>query len=245
VFRGLATALIIPALDEEASIGAVVESVDRAVVDDVIVVDNGSRDATAERAAAAGATVVREPRRGYGSACQAGIRAAPQAELLVFLDGDGSDDPTEISSLLTALLDRGVDLAIGSRTLGRAEPGALTTVQRLGNALTCGLVRLLWGARFTDLGPFRAVRRDALSRLEMSDPGFGWTIEMQVKAAQRGLAFVEVPTSRRTRRGGRSKITGNLVGSYRAGKRILGYVAEAKLRELVGAALPDADTGAR
>jgi glycosyltransferase involved in cell wall biosynthesis len=232
VFRGLVTALIIPALDEEDTIGEVVAAVDREIVDRIIVADNDSRDATAERAAEAGATVVREPRRGYGSACLAAIRAAPEAEILVFLDGDGSDDPTEIPQLLAALLDTGADLAIGSRTLGRAEPGALTTVQRFGNALTCGLVRLFWGARFTDLGPFRAITREAYDLIEMSDPDFGWTIEMQVKAAQHRLATVEVPVSRRVRRGGESKVTGNVVGSYRAGKRILGYVAEAKLREL-------------
>jgi len=232
VFRGLKTALIIPALDEEDAIAAVVGAVDRGVVDRVVVADNGSRDATAERAAEAGAIVVREDRRGYGSACLAAIDAAPDSEVLVFLDGDGSDDPAEIPDLLAALIDNDADLVIGSRTLGRSEPGALTAVQRFGNALTCGLVRLLWGARYTDLGPFRAIRRSAYDRLEMCDPDFGWTIEMQVKAAQRGLAFVELPVSRRVRRGGESKVTGSVVGSYRAGKRILGYVAEAKLREI-------------
>ncbi|MBW2277122.1 MAG: glycosyltransferase family 2 protein [Deltaproteobacteria bacterium] len=232
MFRGLKTALIIPALDEEEAIGQVVAAVDRDVVDQVVVADNGSVDATAERAKEAGASVVREDRRGYGSACLTAIRTVPDAELLVFLDGDGSDDPAEIPALLAALIDNDADLVIGSRTLGRAEPGALTLVQRFGNTLTCGLVRLLWGARFTDLGPFRAIRRDAYERLEMRDPDFGWTIEMQVKAAQQGSRFVEVPVSRRVRRGGESKVTGSVVGSYKAGKRILGYVAEAKLREL-------------
>jgi glycosyltransferase involved in cell wall biosynthesis len=232
VFRGLTTALIIPALDEEEAIGEVIGAVDRKIVDHVIVADNGSRDATADRATEAGARVVREERRGYGSACLAAIREVPDAELLVFLDGDGSDDPTEIPDLLAALLDRHADLVIGSRTLGRAEPGALTTVQRFGNALTCNLVRLLWGERFTDLGPFRAIRKEAYERLEMCDPDYGWTIEMQVKAAQRGLRAIEVPVRRRVRRGGESKVTGNIVGSYGAGKRILGYVAEAKLREV-------------
>lgn len=245
MFRGHKTALIIPALDEEATIGQVVAAADRRVVDQVIVADNGSRDATAERAAAAGAEVVLAARRGYGSACLAGIREAADAELLVFLDGDGSDDPSEIPQLLEALVDDEADLAIGSRTLGRAEPGALTAVQRFGNALTCSLVHLLWGTQYTDLGPFRAIRRTALDRLEMGDPDFGWTIEMQVKAAQRGLRAVEVPVSRRIRRGGESKVTGNLVGSYRAGTRILGYVARAKAAELVDRLLAIAQGGRR
>lgn len=245
MFRGLKTALIIPALDEEETIGPVVTAVDRSVVDQVIVADNGSRDATAKRATAAGATVVLEERRGYGSACLAGIREAADAELLVFLDGDGSDDPTEIPELLAALIDGGADLAIGSRTLGRTEPGALTVVQRLGNALTCNLVRLLWGMHYTDLGPFRAIRREALDRLRMSDPDFGWTIEMQVKAAQQGMRAVEVPVRRRNRRGGESKVTGNITGSYRAGRRILGYVARAKVDECVDRLLHALNRGAR
>ena len=233
MFRGFKTALFIPALDEQETIGRVVTEVDREIVDTVVVADNGSRDSTAERARAAGAIVVREERRGYGSACQAAFRMVQDAELLVYLDGDGSDDPTEIPRLLAALLDNDADLVIGSRTQGRAEPGALTPVQRFGNTLTCGLVRLLWGARFTDLGPFRAIRREAYERLEMRDPDYGWTIEMQVKAAQQGLRYVELPVGRRVRRGGESKVTGSIIGSYRAGKRILGYVAEAKLREVV------------
>lgn len=231
-FRGLRVAVIIPALDEEGAIGAVVGAVDRAVVDRVIVVDNGSSDATAQRARAAGAEVLREPRRGYGSACLRGIGAVPRADLIVFLDGDGSDRPQEIPALLAHLLDSSGDLVIGSRVLGDGEAGALTPLQRFGNALTCSLLRLLWGQRCTDLGPFRAIRRDALRRLEMGDPDFGWTVEMQVKAAQRGLRTVELPVTCRVRRAGRSKVSGTLLGSYHAGRRILGYVASAKLAEL-------------
>ena len=224
--------LIIPALDEEASIGAVLAAVDRALVDDVIVVDNGSRDATATRASAAGACVVTEPRRGYGSACLCGIAAARDAGIFLFMDGDGSDDPREAERLLDAMRDRGIELVIGSRTRGEAEPGALTPVQAFGNALTCWLVRLFWKVRYTDLGPLRAIRVAALEQLAMRDPDFGWTIEMQVKAAQRGLRTVEVPVNYRRRRAGASKVSGNLIGSTRAGIRILTYVLVAWWQDL-------------
>lgn len=234
MFHDQQVALIIPTLDEEQTIGAVVSAVDRAVVDQVLVVDNGSVDATAARAREAGATVLREPRRGYGSACLTGIAAATEADVLVFLDGDGSDDPREIPALLCALRDTGAALVIGSRTRGHAEPGALTPVQELGNWLTCTLVRWFWGVRYTDLGPFRAITRQGLERLSMADPDFGWTIEMQVKAAQQGLSVEEIPVACRTRRGGHSKVSGTLLGSYHAGRRILGYVFEAKARDLLG-----------
>lgn len=225
-------AVIIPALDEEEAIGPVVGGIDRSIVDRVIVVDNGSSDLTARKAEDAGAEVLFEPRRGYGSACLTGIAAAPDADVLVFLDGDGSDNPEEIPIMLEFLHRHEAELVIGSRVLGAAEPGALTPLQQFGNALTCTLVRLLWGARYTDLGPFRAVRRTALERLGMTDPDFGWTIEMQVKAAQQGLRVVEMPVDYRRRQAGRSKISGTLSGSYQAGKTILSYVFKAKLQEL-------------
>ncbi len=232
---GLKVALIIPTLDEEETIGAVTLAVDRDLVDQVLVVDNGSTDQTASVARAAGARVIAEPRRGYGSACLSGIAAASGADMLVFMDGDGSDDPREIPQVLEPIRSQGADLVIGSRTMGAAEPGALTPVQKAGNWLTCTLVRWFWGVRYTDLGPFRAITQGALDRLEMTDPDFGWTIEMQVKAAQRGLLVAEVPVSCRVRRGGESKVSGTLTGSYRAGRRILGYVIEAKARDLLGA----------
>jgi len=234
MFRNSSVLLVIPALDEEDAIGRVVAGVDRALVDLVVVGDNGSRDRTRERAAAAGATVVVEPRRGYGSACLRALREAPRTDLVVFMDADGSDDPSEIAPLLAQLLDTGSDLVIGSRVLGRPDRGALTPIQQYGNALTCTLVRWFWGVRFTDLGPFRAIRREALERLEMSDPDFGWTIEMQVKAAQRRLRTCELPVSCHVRVAGRSKVSGTISGVVRAGSRILSYVFEAKVREWIG-----------
>ena len=234
MFHDQHIALIIPVLDEEQTIGAVVNAVDRTLVDQVLVVDNGSQDATVKVAREAGATVLHQPRRGYGSACLTGIAAASSADVLVFLDGDGSDDPREIPALLQTLHDTGAELVVGSRTRGRIEPGALSPVQELGNWLTCALVRWFWGAHYTDLGPFRALTRAGLERLSMADPDFGWTIEMQVKAAQRGLRVREIPVTYRVRRGGHSKVSGTVLGSYHAGRRILGYVFEAKARDLLG-----------
>jgi len=233
LFAGQRVSLIIPALDEEMTIASVVAEVDRTVVDRVIVADNGSTDQTAARARHAGAELVTEPRRGYGSACLAAIRSTPEAGILAFADGDGSDDLTQLPDLLGDLMRVGADLVIGSRVTGRAEPGALTPIQRFGNSLTCTLVRWLWGVRYTDLGPFRAITRSAYERLRMADPDFGWTIEMQVKAAQQGLKVIERPVRTRVRMAGHSKVSGTLLGSVRAGKRILAYVAEAKLKELL------------
>ena len=233
VYMNHRVALIIPALNEEGTIGPLLSRVDRELVDTVLVVDNGSTDATAARATANGALVLRESRRGYGSACLRALREGQAADLIVFMDGDGSDDPAEIESLLRILVQDHVDLVIGSRVLGGAEPGALTPLQRFGSVLSCFLIRSLWGVRYTDLGPFRAIRRDALERLEMADPDFGWTIEMQVKAAQRGLRTAEIPVRRAVRKAGESKVSGTIIGSYRAGTRILGYVFAAWIREWV------------
>ena len=228
--EGRRVAAVIPALDEAGAIGTVLDAVDRSLVDTVVVADNGSTDGTELVAKRHGARVVVEPRRGYGSACLRAL-AEPEvrdADFVVFFDGDGSDDPTEIPAVVGPLADETADVVIGSRVLGRAEPGALTPVQRFGNRLTCTLVRWFWGVAYTDLGPFRSVTKDALARLDMSDKDFGWTIEMQVKAAQLGLRVVEVPVTRRNRRAGRSKVSGSIVGSFHAGKRILQYVFEAK-----------------
>ena len=218
----LRRALIIPALNEEASIAHAVEEVSSELFEQVLVVDNESSDATAVRAAQAGAEVVRESRRGYGQACWRGIQSLPkEIDTIVFMDGDLSDDPADAVPLVETLEEGTYDLVIGSRVLGQADAGSLKPWQRFGNRLATGLIRLFWGVRFTDLGPFRAVRVKALERMDMQDRGFGWTVEMQAKAAQMGLRTCEVPVRYRRRRYGRSKISGNLLRSLQAGITIL------------------------
>ncbi len=218
-------ALIIPALNEEPSIARSLAELPRGLYAQVLVVDNGSTDRTAAIARAAGATVVGEPRRGYGSACLRGIAALdPATEVVVFMDADASDVPAEAAALLAPILEGRADLVIGSRTLGVSEAGSLAPHQRLGNSLAVGLIRLLYGHRYTDLGPFRAIRASCLRRLGMRDTGYGWTIEMQIKAVQKGLRVAEVPVSYRLRIG-RSKISGNLGASLAAGAKILWTVA--------------------
>jgi glycosyltransferase involved in cell wall biosynthesis len=215
-------ALIIPALNEEAAIGATLREIPPDLYQTVIVADNGSNDGTIRAAQAAGAQVIREPRRGYGAACLAGIAALPpQVDVVVFMDADGSDVPAEARLLLAPIEAGQADLVLGSRELGAPEEGALEPHQRLGNRLAVVLVRLLVGLRYTDLGPFRAVRRASLEALQMRDRDYGWTIEMQIKAARRKLRVVEVPVSCRRRRGGRSKVSGSLWGSVAAGCKIL------------------------
>jgi glycosyltransferase involved in cell wall biosynthesis len=222
---------LIPALDEEISVGLVVSDLRRAGLAEIVVVDNGSRDATARVAREAGATVVPEGRRGYGSACLAGLASLRQdpPEIVVFVDADRSDDLTDLEALLRPLCEGRADLVIGSRALGRADPGAMTLPQRFGNWLATRLIRLGTGHRFTDLGPFRAIRWAALERLEMTDRGYGWTVEMQVKAARRGVVWTEVPVRYR-RRVGRSKISGTVRGVVGAGSKILYTVAREVLR---------------
>jgi len=214
-----AIAVVIPALDEEQAIGKVLRDIPEGA-SQVVVVDNGSRDRTAEVARGLGAEVVAEPRRGYGQACLTGIAQLDRPDIVVFLDGDYSDYPEEMSALVAPLLTGEADMVIGSRTLGQREKGALLPQARFGNWLSTLLIRLLFGVPFTDLGPFRALRFDALQRLAMQDRDFGWTVEMQVKAARLGLRAVEVPVRYR-RRIGTSKITGTLSGTLRAGHKIL------------------------
>ena len=192
-----------------------------ALVGETIVVDNGSRDATARRAREAGARVVEEPRRGYGQACLSGIAAAGDADVLLFLDGDASDDPTQAADVAAPVLAGRADLVIGSRRLGRREPGSHPWHAVLGTKLCVGLMNLLSGSRATDLGPFRAVSASALRRLDMRDRDYGWTVEMQLKAARHGLRVVEVPVAHRQRRGGRSKVSGTLRGTIGAGTKII------------------------
>ncbi|MGH7325987.1 MAG: glycosyltransferase family 2 protein [Candidatus Rokuibacteriota bacterium] len=211
--------VVIPALNEEAAIGSVVSEVPRHLVAEIIVVDNGSTDRTAAVAAAAGARVVREPRRGYGSACLAGALAATDAEILVFLDGDRNEDPREMDRVLAPVLAGEAHLVIGSRVRGGA-PTALTPQQRVGNRVVTTLLRLLYGLRLTDIGPFRAIAARVLHDLGMEHQTYGWPVEMIVKAARRGYRIVEVPVSCRPRIG-RSKVAGTLRGSVLAGYHLL------------------------
>ena len=218
-------AVVIPALNEERSIGLTLRALPPGCAAETIVVDNGSVDRTADEAARHGARVIRENRRGYGSACLAGINAlSDDIQIVAFLDADYSDDPSELPRLLQPILDGEAEMTIGSRTLGEREQGALTPHARFGNWLATRLIRLLWGVRFTDLGPFRAIRRDALERMQMRDTAHGWTVEMQVKAAILKTPFVELPAAYR-RRVGQSKISGTWIGSARAGFKILSMIA--------------------
>ena len=217
-------ALLIPALNEEASIGHVLSSLPTGLFSQVVVVDNGSTDRTAEVAQAHGATVVREPRRGYGRACLAGLAALdPNSDIVVFMDADSSDVPEEAGLLLEPIISGAADLVIGSRVLGQAEPGALAPHQRFGNRLATSLMAWLYGFRYTDLGPFRAIRAGPLRQLGMRDCDFGWTVEMQVRALRSGLRVQEVPVSYR-RRIGTSKISGNLRASLAAGWKIIATI---------------------
>jgi glycosyltransferase involved in cell wall biosynthesis len=216
-------AAVIPALNEAPSIGQAVRELRlqaTAPLEQIIVVDNGSSDDTAAIAREAGATVVAEPRRGYGYACSAGVAAADGAEIIVFLDGDAADDPADLSRVVGPLLAGTADLVVGSRALGAREPGSMTPHQVFGNWLAARLMRRLYGVAVTDLGPFRAVGRRDLLELEMREMTFGWSVEMMVKAARAGLRYHEVPVSYR-RRIGVSKVAGTVSGSARAGWCIL------------------------
>lgn len=215
-------ALIIPALNEAETIGELLRLIPRELFSQVVVVDNGSTDATAALARQAGAEVVAEPRRGYGRSCRAGVEALhPSTRAVVFMDADLSDDPADLTRLVRRFENGGLDLVIGSRVLGNSEPGSLAPLQRFGNWLTTGLIRWIWDVSFTDLGPLRIVACEALERLNMGDPDFGWNVEMQAKAAQLRLRVAEVPVQYRKRRLGKSKISGTMAGSIRAGVKIL------------------------
>ena len=220
------TDVIIPALNEAGSIAGVVRAIPRSLASTVIVVDNGSSDGTAEHARAAGALVVEEGRRGYGAACLAGIRALPEeTEIVAFLDGDGSDDPACLALLVEPIAAGRADFVVGSRALGRAEPGALSLQQRAGNAIAAAWLQARFRLPATDLGPFRAIRRRSLDELRMQDRNYGWTVEMQLKAARAGLRYVEVPVPYRRRANGTSKVSGTIRGTLGASLKILGLLA--------------------
>lgn len=216
---------VIPALNEAATIFDVVRALPARFLNTVIVVDNGSTDATATEAVRAGAVVVSQPERGYGAACAAGVAWAQElgADIIVLLDGDASDDPADFSAILTPILNGSADFVMGSRTRGQVERGALTPAQRFGNALTASLLSVL-GLHVSDLGPFRAIRAGVLTSLDMQERTYGWSTEMLVKAARHGVRFQEVPVSYRRRGGGHSKVSGTLRGSIRAGIVILSTV---------------------
>lgn len=218
---------VIPALDEAPSIAGVVETLleGRTIaLHRVLVVDNGSNDETGEIARRAGANVVREERRGYGYACFAGVLAAKEADVIVLLDGDAADDPDDLFRILSPLLAGEADLVVGSRTLGSREPGSMTLQQVLGNRLAAFLMRSIYGMKVSDLGSFRAIRREDLLALEMREMTYGWPVEMMVKAARVGYRYREVPVRHRRRSGGSSKVGGTLLGSIRAGWYILSTV---------------------
>lgn len=209
--------VVIPCLNEAEAIGPCVTAVLAARVGEVIVVDGQSSDGTADRAATAGANVIVEPRRGYGQAMFSGLAAlSPASTIVLFIDGDGSDRPDLIPTVLEPITSGHADFVLGSRLRGDREPGSLATSQIVAGHLAGLLIRLLYGVRFTDMSPFRAIRRDALDRLGMSETSYGWNLEMQMRAAAKGLRIVEVPVGQRRRVGGISKVSGDRRNAARA-----------------------------
>ncbi|MBL6446935.1 glycosyltransferase family 2 protein [Fulvivirga sp. 29W222] len=215
--------VIIPAFNEENGVGNVINEIPKELVEEVIVVNNASTDDTEKVAGDAGATVLREPTKGYGRACLKGIdyiTSKGNTDIIVFLDADYSDHPQEMYQVVKPIIDDKADLVIGSRALGQRERGAMTPQQVFGNWLATSLLRLFYGVRFTDLGPFRAIRYDRLMALEMKDRNYGWTVEMQLKAAKLNLNCTEVAVNYR-RRIGFSKVSGTVKGTIMAGYKII------------------------
>ncbi|MBI5283153.1 MAG: glycosyltransferase [Candidatus Solibacter usitatus] len=222
--------LVIPALNEEPVLSRTLMALPPGLFQQVIVADNGSSDSTAAVALQHGATVVFEPRRGYGGACLKALAALPpDTAIVVFLQADGSEDPAETRLLLQPIVDGRAALVLGSRTLGRAEAGALLPHQAFGNLVATTFIRLLYGHRYSDLGPFRAITVDALRRLHMRDRNYGWTVEMQVRALEERISVLEVPVTYRCRAAGVNKVSGNLRASLRAGWVILTTILRLRL----------------
>ena len=235
--------VVIPALNEEEPIAAVVRAcLTTGLPGEVIVVDNGSSDRTAERAREAGARVVSEPTPGYGRACAAGLRAlSPDCDLVVFLDGDGSDCPEFMPQLIEPIRRGEQDFVIGSRTRGKREPGSMNFQQVFAGRIAGALLRLLYGVRYSDMCPFRAIRRDALAKLDMKEKTYGWNLEMQMRAARARLRILEIPVNHRCRTGGESKVSGTLRGTFVAGARIIATLFRVAM-ERSGAGLPPGRT---
>lgn len=236
MFNGVRVGVVIPALNEEESIGLVVRDIysqrnedGTQIVDDVVVCDNGSTDATARVATEAGAVLVSDRKQGYGRACLTAIDTIRKESpgVVVFMDGDHAFEASDIPTMLNSI-DQGADLVIGSRTLGNCEPGALSVAQRIGNKVATTLIGRLWGATITDLGPYRAIRSTALDRLCMRDEAFGWTVEMQIKAIKMDMRIVEIPVNTRVRLG-YSKISGTMKGVILAGITILFKIVQLRI----------------
>lgn len=227
--ENLRISVVIPAFNEEKSIPLVIKDIPKEWVDEVIVVSNNSTDKTDEVAKEAGATVLRENRKGYGWACLLGIEYAvnQESDIIVFLDGDYSDYPQQIPEVLAPILIDNIDLVIGSRALGVREKGSMTFPQIFGNWLATNMMRIFYGVKYTDLGPFRAIKVDKLLSLNMSDKTYGWTIEMQIKAAKNKLTYAEVPVNYKNRIG-KSKVSGTVKGTIMAGIKIIGAVFKYK-----------------